>query len=269
MDTKQCTKCKEIKELNLFKKSKKIKSGFASRCKKCSAVYQKDRSHKDIDTKKQYYLDNKDIILGYMKNYYLDNREDKIEYMNQWNIDNIDYKKEYDKLWVKNNPDKVKKIRKKYYNNHVEEIKENSKIWNLKPENKVKKNNYLKKKYNNDLNYKISKSLRSLIGGSFKRSLKNEYFKHHKTTEILGCSFKEFKDYFKRLTKPEMNWDNYGEIWEIDHIIPISFATNEEDIIKLNHYSNLQPLFKTTKIAELFGYTDQIGNRNKSGKYNE
>jgi len=33
---------------------------------------------------------------------------------------------------------------------------------------------------------------------------------------------------------------NYG--WDIDHIIPIASAKTEEDIIKLNHYKNLQPL---------------------------
>ena len=33
---------------------------------------------------------------------------------------------------------------------------------------------------------------------------------------------------------------NYG--WDIDHIIPLSSAETEEDIIRLNHYSNLQPL---------------------------
>lgn len=34
---------------------------------------------------------------------------------------------------------------------------------------------------------------------------------------------------------------NYG--WDIDHIIPLSTAKTEEDVIKLNHYTNLKPLY--------------------------
>ena len=46
-----------------------------------------------------------------------------------------------------------------------------------------------------------------------------------------------------------MNWDNYGLYngtenygWDIDHIKPSSLAINEEELLKLNHFSNLQPL---------------------------
>ena len=46
-----------------------------------------------------------------------------------------------------------------------------------------------------------------------------------------------------------MTWENYGlwngELnygWDIDHIIPISFGNTEDEILKLNHYSNFQPL---------------------------
>ena len=46
-----------------------------------------------------------------------------------------------------------------------------------------------------------------------------------------------------------MNWENYGKYngtegfgWDLDHIIPISSAKTEEDVIRLNHYTNLRPL---------------------------
>jgi hypothetical protein len=46
-----------------------------------------------------------------------------------------------------------------------------------------------------------------------------------------------------------MNWNNHGVYtgerrvhWQIDHIIPIASAKSIEDIIRLNHYTNLQPL---------------------------
>ena len=46
-----------------------------------------------------------------------------------------------------------------------------------------------------------------------------------------------------------MSWENYGKYngeinygWDIDHIIPISIAKTEEDVMKLSHYTNLQPL---------------------------
>jgi hypothetical protein len=38
-----------------------------------------------------------------------------------------------------------------------------------------------------------------------------------------------------------MSFDNYGQ-WHLDHIIQLSTAKSKEDILKLNHYTNFQPL---------------------------
>ena len=50
-----------------------------------------------------------------------------------------------------------------------------------------------------------------------------------------------------------MTLENHGHgvgKWNIDHIIPISFAKTEEEIYKLNHYTNLQPLWWEENMAK-------------------
>ena len=93
------------------------------------------------------------------------------------------------------------------------------------------------------LKTKISKNIRKYIS-------KKGFIKKSKTTDILGCSYEEFLNHLESLFEPWMNWENkglhergrfnYG--WDIDHIIPLSSAKTEEEVIKLNHYTNLQPL---------------------------
>lgn len=71
---------------------------------------------------------------------------------------------------------------------------------------------------------------------------KRGYSKNSKTEQILGCSFIDFKEHIESQFLLGMNWDNRDQ-WHIDHIIPVSFAKNGEELLKLNHYSNLRPLW--------------------------
>ena len=97
--------------------------------------------------------------------------------------------------------------------------------------------------------YRLGQNIKALIRESFKR---NGFKKTTKIFNILGCSFNELKIYLESQFEPWMNWSNYGNqngypkniniAWDIDHKIPLSTAKTEDDLIKLNHYSNLQPL---------------------------
>jgi len=61
---------------------------------------------------------------------------------------------------------------------------------------------------------------------------------------MLGCSIDFLKQYISNKFDKNMSWDNYGLYgWHIDHIIPLSSAKNKEELEKLCHYSNLQPLW--------------------------
>lgn len=88
--------------------------------------------------------------------------------------------------------------------------------------------------------------LRKSIGNTFKRK---NLTKSNKTTEILGLSIEQFKQYIESQFKQGMSWENRGD-WHIDHIIPISFAENEEEVIMLNHYTNLRPLWKVENLSK-------------------
>lgn len=109
--------------------------------------------------------------------------------------------------------------------------------------------------YNSNNKFKVA--IRNLVYQSFKRACEGSYIKSQRTEDILGCSMKYFKGHLETQFQEGMNWDNYGKInsetnkvWHIDHKIPLTSAKTEEDIIKLCHYSNLQPLWALENIKK-------------------
>ena len=70
----------------------------------------------------------------------------------------------------------------------------------------------------------------------------NKISKKNKTFDIVGCNPIFLKEYIESKFTNGMSWDN-RHMWHIDHIIPLSSAKTEEEIYKLCHYTNLQPLW--------------------------
>ena len=163
---------------------------------------------------------------------------------------------------------------KDYYKNYIEENKQDrreymrlySQIYRKNNKSKIQhyQNTWMKSKYKTDLNYKLKQIIKKRILTGLKRNLKSG----EKITFYLGCNLIQYKKFIETKFYPEMTWENHGEIWEIDHIIPIgSFNLSKIENQKLcYHYTNTQPLFKTTEIASSFGYLDYMGNRNKKDK---
>lgn len=175
------------------------------------------------------------------------NKDKKKEADKKYTLVNKDKKQIYDKEYRKKNADKKKLVDKEYYETNKNDIKVKTKIYATKNKDKINKR-ALDKKATDPL-YKLSCSMRSLIKASFVRK---GVLKTSKTEQILGCSYTTFKSYIESLWEPWMSWDNKGnpkdgivepnKTWDIDHIIPLAKATSADEIIKLNHYTNLQPL---------------------------
>ena len=123
------------------------------------------------------------------------------------------------------------------------QIKHNKKY---SSQNKEKRSLYEKKRRKNDSLYKLKCNIRTLIG----MSLRNKgYTKKSKSYKILGCSFKEFKIHLESQFTKGMTWENSGE-WHLDHIYPVSLAKEEEELIRLNHHTNFQPLWAFDNLSK-------------------
>jgi len=251
MEKKNCSKCKEEKELCLFVKRKTSSDGHNNICKNCQKLNREKPENKEKiklrnkieneknkeyfkeyilknDTKKykiKYRKKNKEKISELAKKYREKNKEKINKYLSHWRKINKEKTEQY---YQKN-----KETNKRYIKNNIDKIRE-------------RRNKYFRIRKNNDPLFKLSCNLRTLIGISLTN---NGYSKKSKSYEILGLTFDELLLYFEGLFEGWMSWENYGKYngeynygWDIDHIIPLSTAKNEDEIIKLNHYTNLQPL---------------------------
>jgi hypothetical protein len=109
-----------------------------------------------------------------------------------------------------------------------------------------KKVKYTKKRRKTDPLYRT----RCLLGSRTLKALKGIGFQKSNTTEkMLGCSYENFLQHLESLFSEGMNWHNQGK-WHIDHIIPLASAKNEEELIKLCHYTNLQPLWAKDNLSK-------------------
>lgn len=233
---KTCSKCKEEKELECFVKRSDMIDGYKSICKTCINKNEREKYRIKNNIPLLTNIDRicKECGIVKNKNEFSKNikRQDGLEIrcvgcflVNKENVKNKKLQKRID-----NGRDFYRLRNIKYRNKNRLKVRE---------KRRVKQSEKLK----TDLLYNLKHNITSSI---------NQYLKSNKTEatiKILGCSIEEFKVYIESKFEVWMTWDNrgrytgnYNETWQIDHIIPISSASTDEEVYKLSHYTNLQPL---------------------------
>ena len=251
---KKCSKCNIEKESIDFYKKKTMKDGLRSECKECSKLYQLENKDRIKEYKRLYHEENKYDInnkkrIGYSVNKELHSLKSK-EYREK----NKEVLSEKKKLYYETNKEEILTKRKEYYESMTSDedfrkvLRERSKIntKSYRDRNKEELSQRIKDKKKNDPLFRLSDSIRTLIWISIN---KMGYRKNSKTSNILGCSFEEFKSYIESQFNDNMSWENYGE-WHLDHKTPVSWAETEEQVYELNKYTNFQPLWEFDNLSK-------------------
>jgi hypothetical protein len=154
--------------------------------------------------------------------YRLDNIEELRQYRAQWQRDNANRVQQYQRY----NVDKIKQRNAQYYKDHIDKIKIRNAQW------------HKTEKLSNPL-FKLRGNLSSLIHNSIKN---RKYKKSSRTAQLLGTSFEIVQTHL--INTAIKNYSSYDPNFKyhIDHIVPCTSAKTEEELIKLQHYANLQYL---------------------------
>lgn len=227
-------------------------------CKNCKVLKQQNEFGKRNNGK--YRLCCKQCMNLAAKEYRLKNKE-KIKERKSKNWSYKEYSIKYkESILVRN---------RKYYEENKEKIQKYNKEWSKKYRVKnTEKIRIYRRYYEKNCmseNNKLIRNLRNRINCSLKGLDKSE-----STIKLLGCTIDFFKKYLESKFTKGMTWGNRGiSGWHIDHIKPCSLfdLSDPEQQKQCFHYTNLQPLWATNKIAMSYGEGENyIGNLEKKNK---
>lgn len=217
--------------------------------------------------KARYRAKNKERLRLKQREYYARTREERCRKQREYVEKNKDavsekkkeyYKKNCERIkeksrrhWHSQDPKERKKKRKAYYTENRERLIDQSKAFYRK--NKNYRMRYLaeyhkKRIQKGDRLYELSCLIRSRVCSAFRQK---KWGKNTKTQETLGCDWETLKDHIEGQFTDGMTWENRGyRGWHIDHVVPLSSAESEEELVALCHYTNLQPLWWRDNITK-------------------
>ena len=222
--SKVCTVCHKEKPLDEFYVRKDTGVRY-SRCYECVAKL-----------RKKYYEANKERIQAWNREYGKQYRADPKNKERLSLIGKQYYEANKEAVQARHRKNHIR-----YYQEHKDELREKDRRYREENRDKInaRTRRYEKERRDNDPLFKLTKQMRTLVNSALTRK---GYKKNTKTEALVGCTTEELITHLLKTYK-----DNYGVEWDgvepvhIDHIVPLSGMT-EQEIIKAQHYTNLQLL---------------------------
>lgn len=215
--TKICSKCKQEKDIEQFCKHKNNKDGRSTYCRECQRQYDINRRNNperiayNKNYNKKYYQDNKEYLKECQRKYYQDNKEHYYE-----------YEKERSKR-----PERIE-----YTNQHNRKYRQ---------ENLEKLREWDKQRHEQN---KLSRNFSTAIYIALRGNKAGQHWE-----DLVPYNLQQLKEHLEKQFDESMNWNNYGEYWEIDHIIPQNLfnvtTAESKDFQICWSLMNLRPLEKS------------------------
>jgi hypothetical protein len=130
----------------------------------------------------------------------------------------------------------------KWWRNNKAKAEKMNKKWRLSEQGRAARRKWDAARRGSDVAYKILQNTRHRIWRALRRG-----DKPFTTTELMGCTPSEYVAKLEAQLPPEWSWQNYGTMWEIDHIKPCALfdLTKPEQLKACFHFSNVRPLSTT------------------------
>lgn len=115
---------------------------------------------------------------------------------------------------------------------------------------RCKQTDTMRQRYATDIEYKVKIIHRNRISAaifSFKHDMPVVDYE-----SFLGCSWTIFISWMEYLFDDGMTWNNYGEKWHIDHVLPLNNFNLllERDRRISFHWTNMQPKFASDNMSK-------------------
>lgn len=233
-------------------------------CRQCNNARRKKRYYENYEAerkrRKEYYVANRDEILAGEREYCKRNKElvkargksyresHKAEIAARAKArreqDVEGFRASRREYYAKNKA-RIQERAKIYRAKYAEKRKESAKQYRLEHKDEI--NNKKTARLHSDPIFKLKEQSRNMLRCALRT---NGHRKNSKSSDILGCSLDCFVEHLKNTWKLRYGAEWNGEPCHIDHIIPLSTASTEEETLKLCHYSNLQLLTPEDNMAK-------------------